>query len=205
MNTEIIGVLFLFLATVALAIPLGKYIAKIYAGEGTFLDPVFDPVERLFFRISGIDSRKEMTWKQHLVALLTINVIWFLLGMFILMNQGWLPVNPDANPSMTPDLAFNTTISFVSNTNLQHYSGESGVSYLGQLLLMLFQFVSAGTGMAACAVVFKAMKEKSTHNPGNFYNYFIKSCTRILLPLSIIVAIILLFNGTPMNFQGKDQ
>jgi len=204
MNTEIIGVLFIFLATIALAIPLGKYIAKIYAGEGTFLDPVFNPVERLFFRISGIDSRKEMTWKQHMVALLTINVIWFLLGMFILMNQGWLPLNPDANPSMTPDLAFNTTISFVTNTNLQHYSGESGVSYLGQLTLMLYQFISAGVGMAASAVLFSAFRERSSEKLGNFYAYFLTSCTRILLPISLVVAIILVFNGTPMTFEGKD-
>src|SRR5258708_16747774 len=173
MNTEIIGVLFLFLATVALAIPLGKYIAKIYDGEATFLDPVFNPVERLFFRISGIDSRKEMTWKQHLVALLTINVIWFLLGMFILMNQGWLPLNPDANPSMTPDLAFNTTISFVTNTNLQHYSGESGVSYLGQLTLMLYQFISAVVGMAASAVFSIAVRAINTPNLSHLYAHFL--------------------------------
>jgi K+-transporting ATPase ATPase A chain len=204
MTTEIIGVLFMFLATVALAIPLGKYIAKIYAGEGTFLDPVFDPVERFFFRISRIDPKKEMTWKQHLLALLTINVIWFLLGMFILMNQGWLPLNPDANPSMTPDLAFNTTISFVTNTNLQHYSGESGVSYFGQLTLMLYQFISAGVGMAASAVLFSAFRERSTEKLGNFYAYFLTSCTRILLPISLVVAIILVFNGTPMTFEGKD-
>ena len=116
-----------------------------------------------------------------------------------------MPLNPDGNPSMTADLAYNTSVSFVTNTNLQHYSGESGLSYLGQLMLMLWQFISAGTGMAACAVVFKAMKEKSTQNPGNFYNYFIKSCTRILLPLSIVVAVILMFNGTPMTFKGKGQ
>ena len=204
MNTEIIGVIFIFLATVALAIPLGKYIAKIYAQEKTLLDPVFGPVENFFFRISRIDARKEMTWKQHLVALLTINVIWFLLGMFILMNQGWLPLNPDANPSMTPDLAFNTTISFVTNTNLQHYSGESGVSYLGQLTLMLYQFISAGVGMAASAVLFSALRERSSEKLGNFYDYFLKSCTRILLPVSFVVAVILAFNGTPMTFEGKD-
>ena len=204
MNTEIIGVIFIFLVTVALAVPLGKYIARIYAGEKTFLDPVFGPVEKLFFLISGINAKKEMTWKEHLVALLTINVIWFLLGMLILMNQGWLPLNPDANPSMTPDLAFNTTISFVTNTNLQHYSGESGVSYLGQLTLMLYQFISAGVGMAASAVLFSAFRERSTEKLGNFYDYFLRSCTRILLPVSFVVALILAFNGTPMTFEGKD-
>jgi K+-transporting ATPase ATPase A chain len=146
-----------------------------------------------------------MNWKQHMVALLTINVVWFILSMLLLMNMSWLPLNPDGNPSMSADLAFNTTVSFVSNTNLQHYSGETGVSYLGQLTLMLFQFISAGVGLASCAVVYNAMKERTTEKLGNFYNYFIKSCTRILLPLSIVVAVILLFNGTPMTFKGRDQ
>ncbi len=204
MNTEITGVILMFIATVALAVPLGKYIARVYAGERTFLDPVLNPVEKFFFRISRIDPGKEMNWKQHLVALLTINLIWFLFGMLILMNQHWLPLNPDGNPSMTPDCAFNTTVSFVSNTNLQHYSGETGVSYLGQLILQLFQFISAGAGMAAVAVVFCALKERTADKLGNFYNFFIKSCTRILLPISFVVAIILVFSGSPMTFKGKD-
>jgi len=204
MNTEILGVVLMFITMIVLAIPLGKYIANIYSGEKTLLDFIFNPIEKIFFRISGIDVTKQMNWKQHLVALLTINLVWFLLSMVVLMNMSWLPLNPDGNPSMTADLAFNTSISFISNTNLQHYSGESGVSYLGQLVLMLFQFISAGVGMAACAVVFKAMKEKTTDQLGNFYDYFLKSCTRILLPISFVVAIVLAFNGTPMTFEGKD-
>lgn len=204
MNTEIIGIVFIFLVTVALAIPLGKYIANVYLGERTLFDPVLNPVEKIFYRISRIDSAKEMTWQEHLKVLLTINIVWFVYGMFILMNQGWLPLNPDGNPSMTPDLAFNTTISFVTNTNLQHYSGESGVSYFGQLTLMLYQFISAGAGMAASAVLFNALREKSSTKLGNFYDYFLKSCTRILLPISFVVALILVFNGTPMTFEGKD-
>jgi K+-transporting ATPase ATPase A chain len=205
MNTEIFGVIAMFIITVLLAIPLGNYIGKVYSGHKTWLDPVINPLDKLFYKAGGIKPEKEMTWQQNLVALLVINLVWFLLSMLVLMNMSWLPLNPDGNPSMSADLAFNTTISFVSNTNLQHYSGESGVSYLGQLLLMLFQFISAGTGMAACAIVFKAMKEKNADKLGNFYVYFVQSCTRILLPISIIVAIILVFNGTPMNFQGKDQ
>jgi potassium-transporting ATPase potassium-binding subunit len=205
MNTEIIGIIAMFVVTVALAIPLGRYIGKVYNGDKTWPDAFFNPLDKLFFKAGGIKPEKEMTWKQHLIALLTINLVWFLFSVLILMTMGWLPLNPDNNPSMSADLAFNTAISFVSNTNLQHYSGESGVSYLGQLILMLFQFVSAGAGMAACAVVFKAMKEKHTEKLGNFYNYFVKSCTRILLPISIVVAVILIFNGTPMTFKGKDQ
>src|ERR1700754_871955 len=205
MNTEIIGVIAMYVVTLALAIPLGKYIGKIYLGERTWSDRLFNPIDRLFYRLSGIKTEKEMNWKQHLQALLTINVIWFIFSMLILMNMSWLPLNPDGNPSMSADLAFNTTVSFVSNTNLQHYSGESGVSYLGQMVLMLFQFISAGAGMAACAVVFQAMRERTTEKLGNFYVYFVKSCTRVLLPLSVVVAVLLLFNGTPMTFKGKDS
>lgn len=205
MNTEILGVIAMYAITILLAIPFGRYIAKVYAGEKTLLDPIFNPIERLFFRISGLDQKVEMNWKQHLVALLTINFVWFLLGMFILMNQGWLPLNPDGNAGQTADLAFNTTISFVVNCNLQHYSGESGVSYLSQLFLMFLHFVSAGTGMAAAVVLFIALKEKAADKLGNFYHLMLVSCTRILLPASIVVASILAFNGTPMTLDGKDS
>jgi len=205
MNTEILGIIVMFTFSVLLAIPLGKYIAKVYGGDKTLLDPLFNPVERLFYKISGINTQTEMNWKQQMVAMLTINLVWFLLGMLILMTQGSLPLNPDGNPSMPADLAFNTVISFVVNCNLQHYSGETGLSYIGQYWLMFLQFVSAGTGMAAAAVLFLAFRDKSTTALGNFYNYFVKSCTRILLPLSFVVAIVLLFEGTPMTFEGKDR
>ena len=205
MNTEIAGIIAMFVITVVLAIPLGRYIGKVYNGEKTWLDAVLNPIDRLFFKLGGVIPEKEMSWQQNLFGLLVINLLWFLFSMFVLMNMQWLPLNPDGNPSMSADLAFNTTVSFISNTNLQHYSGESGVSYLGQLVLMLFQFISAGIGMAACAVVFKAMKEKTADKLGNIYTYFVKSCTRVLLPLSLVVAVILLFNGMPMTFKGKDQ
>ena len=204
MNTEILGVILMFVLTVALAVPFGKYIAKVYAGEKSLLD-FFAPLENFFFRISGIDAKREMNWKESMVALLTINLVWFLFAMFILMNQGWLPLNPDGNPSMSPHLAFNTAISFLVNCNLQHYSGETGVTYLSQLICLMFlQFVSAATGLAACAVFFNALKERTTDKLGNFYNYFMKSLTRILLPLSVVVAIIFMLNGMPMTFHGKD-
>lgn len=204
MNTEILGVVCTFVLAVALAIPLGSYIAKVYGGRKTCPDPVFGPLEKLFYRISGIDPQAGMTWKQHMVALLSINAVWFFLGMLILMTQGWLPLNPDGNPGMSPALAFHTTVSFLVNCDLQHYSGETGVSYLGQLWLMFLQFVSAGTGMAAAAVVFRAFRDKTTTGLGNFYDFFVKSCTRILLPLSFVVALVLIFSGTPMTFAGKD-
>lgn len=204
MNTEFFGIITVFLLTVVLAIPIGKYIAKVYWGDKTFLDPLFNPIERVIFKLSGINAQEEMNWKQHLKALLSVNLSWFLLCFLVLLFQGSLPLNPDGNPSMSPDLAFNTAISFVVNCNLQHYSGETGLSYLGQLMLMFLQFVSAGVGMAAAAMVFNAMRDRTTEHLGNFYNYFLKSCTRILLPLSAIIAILLVFSGTPMTFEGKD-
>lgn len=204
MNAEILGVLLMFGGALVIGLPLGKYMARIYAGEKSLLDPLMNPIEKLLFRFSGINANKEMNWKQHMSAMLMINLIWFLLGMFVLMNQSWLPLNPDGNPDMSADLAFNTTISFVVNCNLQHYSGETGLSYLGQLFLMFLQFVSAATGMASAVILFVALKEKTTTQLGNFYNFFIKSITRVLLPLSIVVAILFLFNGMPMGFEGKD-
>lgn len=205
MNTEILGIIVMYGLVMLLAIPLGRYIGRIFNYESTWLDKIFDPIDKLFYKAGGINPNIEMTWKQHLIALLSINFIWFIISMLVLTNMAWLPLNPDGNPSMTGDLAFNTTVSFITNTNLQHYSGETGLSYLGQLSLMLWQFISAGCGMAICAMVFVAMKEKTTTQLGNFYSFFVRSCTRVLLPLSIIVAAILVFNGTPMTFEGKDK
>ncbi|MCY0978206.1 potassium-transporting ATPase subunit KdpA [Chryseobacterium wangxinyae] len=205
MNTEILGVVAMFVITLLLAIPFGKYISKVFTGEKTFLDPVLKPVEKFFYKISGIDPDHEMNWKQHLTALLTINFLWFFISMLVLMNMSWLPLNPDGNPDMSPDLAFNTSISFLVNCNLQHYSGETGLSYLGQMWLMFLQFVSAATGIAAAIVVFKAFREKTTEKLGNFYDYLLKSITRILLPLSFLMGLILVFQGMPMTFEGKDK
>lgn len=205
MNPEILGIVAMFVITLLLALPLGRYMAKVFSNEPTFLDPLFNPIERFFFKFSGLDATREQTWKQQMASMLTINLVWFLLGMVILMNQGWLPLNPDNNPSQSAHLAFNTSISFLVNCNLQHYSGESGLSYLGQLFLMFLQFVSAATGIAAAVTLFYALRKGSYETLGNFYNFFLKSSTRILLPICVIFATILLFNGTPMTMEGKGQ
>ncbi|MBW4891684.1 potassium-transporting ATPase subunit KdpA [Mucilaginibacter sp. HMF5004] len=204
MNTELLGVVAMYAVTILLAIPLGKYIARVFNGEKTWLN-FFAPLERLIFKLSGINPEKEMNWKQHLKALLTINVLWLFYAFFCLLFQSHLPLNPDGNPSQTPDLAFNTAISFITNTNLQDYSGESGATYYTQLFVFTFlHFVSAATGIAAMMVVFKAMKDKVTDKLGNFWDFFIKSITRILLPISFVVAVILAFNGTPTSYKGKE-
>src|SRR5476651_2223089 len=204
MNTQLTGVVTMYVLTILLAIPLGKYIAKVYSGEKTWLN-FMAPLERLIFKLSGINPEREMNWKQHLKALLTINAIWLFYSFFALLFQSHLPLNPDGNPSQTPDLAFNTAISFITNTNLQDYSGESGATYYTQLFVFMFlHFASAATGIAAMMVIFKAMKDKITDKLGNFWDYFVKSITRLLLPLSFVVAIILAFNGTPTSYKGKD-
>ena len=205
MNSEILGTILIFLFTLLLAYPLGKYMAKVFAGEKTITN-FMNPVERFFFRICGINPNESMNWKQFLKAMLTINMLWLIYAFFALIFQDKLPLNPDGNPGQTPDLAFNTAISFLVNCNLQHYSGESGLTYFTQLFVITFlQFVSAATGIAALIALLNAFKEKTTENLGNFWNYFVKSIKRILLPLSIVVAIILAFNGTPTSFDGKDS
>lgn len=204
MSTEYWGIIFVFVLGIILAIPLGRYIAKVFKDEKNLFD-FMKPLEKLIFKFSGIDPAKEMNWKQHMIALLMINMIWFVFGFIILCIQGILPLNPDHNPSMTPDQAFHTVISFMVNCDQQHYSGETGLSYLSQLVVILFlMFGSATTGIAAYAVVLKALASHSTDKLGNFFNYFVKSITRIILPICVIIAIIFVFNGMPASFASKD-
>lgn len=205
MNTELLGVVVTYLITLLLAIPLGKVVGKVFRGEPNLLD-FMAPVERLIFRLGGIDARRDMTWKENLVALLTINAVWLVYAFVLLLTQAGLPLNPDGNPSMTPDQAFNTAISFMVNCDLQHYSGETGLTYLTQTGVINFlMFVSAATGIAALVLVVRAFLPQKTDVSGNFYVYFTKAITRILLPGSLIIATILVFSGSPASFVGKDQ
>ena len=203
MNTEILGVILQWVALVVLCYPLGRYIAKVYRGERTWLD-FMAPLERGIYKVCSIDPDEDMDWKKFLKALLMINLFWFFWGMVLLCCQSWLPLNPDGNANQTPDLAFNTCISFMVNCNLQHYSGETGLTYFTQLfVIMLFQFITAACGMAAMAGIMKALAAKTTKAIGNFWVYLVKSTTRILMPLSLLVGILLVINGTPMSFDGK--
>jgi len=206
MNAEILGVIVLFIVTVILAIPFGRYCAKVFKGEKTLLDFIA-PLENLIFKLCGIDATKKMDWKENLKASMVLNLIFFLWGMLILLTQSIHPFwNPDGIGSMEATTAFNTAISFMTNTNLQHYSGETGATYLTQLLLFCFlQFVSAATGIAAMASIFKAIIQRQASDLGNFYNLFLKSCTRILLPASFVIAILLVMHGTPSTFEGAKQ
>ena len=203
MNTEILGVILQIAALVLLSWPLGKYIAKVYKGKKVWTD-FMKPVEKFIYKFSGIDPDVEMNWKQFLKALLTVNLFWFIWGMLLLLLQGYLPLNPDGNAGQSAHQAFNTCISFMVNCNEQHYSGESGLTYFTQLfVIMLFQFVTAATGMAAMAAIMKAFSEKTTKTIGNFWRYLVLSCTRILLPMALVVGFVLITQGTPMGFDGK--
>jgi len=205
MNTELLGIIASFVITLLIAIPLGKYLAKMFAGERVWTD-FLKPIERVIFKLSGINPNEPMNWKQFLKAMLTINILWLVYGFFMLIYQDKLPLNPDGNPGMSADLSFNTIISFVANCNLQDYSGETGVTYFTQhFILMFLHFTSAATGIACAVAVFKAFRDKTATDLGNFWNFFVKSITRLLLPLSVIVALILAFNGTPSSYAGKDK
>ena len=204
MNTELLGIILTYLLTLGIAILLGRHIARVFKGEKNWLD-FMAPLERLIFRFSGIDTKKEMTWKQHLYALLTINSIWLIYAFVCLMAQGHLPLNPDGNPGQSADLSFNTAISFLTNTNMQDYSGESLATYFSQHFVFMFlHFVSAATGISALLILFRALKEKVTDKLGNFWDYFVKSITRVLLPIAFVIATILAFNGMPTSYKGKD-
>lgn len=166
MNTEILGVIAQIVLMVVLAYPIGKYISKVFKGEKVWSD-FMTPIEKIMYKLGGVDPTEEMNWKQFLKALLVINLFWFFWGMILLVSQGVLPLNPDGNLGQSVHQAFNTCISFLVNCNLQHYSGESGLSYLTQLfVIMLFQFITAATGMAAMTKSELTIKNVSHENLG---------------------------------------
>ena len=203
MNTEILGVIAQIVLMVVLAYPIGKYISKVFKGEKVWSD-FMTPIEKIMYKLGGVDPTEEMNWKQFLKELLVINLFWFFWGMILLVSQGVLPLNPDGNLGQSVHQAFNTCISFLVNCNLQHYSGESGLSYLTQLfVIMLFQFITAATGMAAMAGIMKALAAKTTKTIGNFWYFLVRSCTRVLLPICLVIGFILIIEGTPMGFDGK--
>jgi potassium-transporting ATPase potassium-binding subunit len=205
MNNEIISVIITFLLTVLISIPLGKYMSKVFKEKKVYTD-FFAPLERLVFRISGINPKEPMDWKQNMKAMVLLNLVFFFWAFILLLVQQWHPWNPAHIKNMEPTLAFNTAASFLSNTNMQHYSGETSASYFSQLLIFVFlQFVSAATGIAALALLFKGLVQKQASDLGNFYNLFLKTCTRILLPIAAIIAILLLLNGLPVTFNGAQE
>jgi K+-transporting ATPase ATPase A chain len=203
MMTEYVAVVVTVVLTIATSLPLGAYMARVFTGGRTWLDPVLGPVERLVLRAVGVRPDEQQDWKQYGTSLVASNVIMWLATFAVVSLQGWLPLNPDGVGNMEPALAFNTVLSFVTNTNLQHYSGETGLSHLSQMVVITFlQFVTAATGVAACIAIIRGLGGNRLTILGSFYVDVTRAVLRLFLPLSLIVATVLLWQGTPMTFDG---
>ncbi len=187
-----------------MVVPVGVYVYHIAAGKRTFADPVFNRVDNVIYKVSGIKSDKGMNWKTYALALLGTNAVMILVGYIILRIQSIGFLNPNGIGNMEESLSFNTIISFMTNTNLQHYSGESGLSYLSQMLVITFMmFVSAASGYAACIAFIRGLAGKSKDNVGNFFVDLVRITTRVLLPFSLVGGMLLVWQGVPQNFTGN--
>ncbi len=187
-----------------LVIPVGIYVYHIADGKPTFADPIFNRVDGAIYKISGVNPDYGMTWKKYALSLLMTNGVMILLGYIILRIQSIALFNPNGIGAMEESLSFNTIISFMTNTNLQHYSGESGLSYLSQMLVITFMmFVSAASGYAACIAFIRGLAGKTKDNVGNFFTDLVRITTRVLIPFSIIGGLLLVWQGVPQNFSGN--
>jgi K+-transporting ATPase ATPase A chain len=202
-SADLLGVALLLAFTIATSVPIGRYMARVFQSEPTLLDPVLGPIERLLLRLLRLDASATQDWRAYGATLLASNAVMFAVAMLILRTQAWLPLNPDHIANMAPDLAFNTAASFVTNTNLQHYSGETGLSTFSQMFVVTWlQFVTAATGMAALAAVLRALAGHRVTTLGHFYVDATRASVRVLLPLALVVGTIGLWQGTPMTLEG---
>lgn len=204
MHTVLQYVLYLVILVV-LAVPLGGYIGKVMNGEKNFLSRVFVPCEKLIYRVMGVDSKEEMTWKKYLASVVLFNVFGFLLLFLLLLLQGVLPLNPEKLDGSSWHLAFNTAASFMTNTNWQAYSGESSLSYFSQMLGLTVQnFVSAATGIAVLFAVIRGFIRVKAKGIGSFWVDITRTVLYILIPLSLVVSILLVSQGVVQNFKSYD-
>ena len=194
----------LFLAALlGLAKPLGSYLARVYGGEGTFLRPVLGPMERIIYRAAGVNPDTDMSWKEYAWALLLFNLLGFLAGYALQRFQPWLPLNPMGFGAVSPDLAFNTAVSYATNTNWQGYGGETTMGYLTQMLGLAVQnFLSAATGMATLIALIRGFARSAAKGIGNFWVDLVRSTLYILLPLSIALALVLVSQGVVQSFKA---
>jgi K+-transporting ATPase ATPase A chain len=189
-----------FVVLTALVVPLGRFMARVFEGERTFLTPILRPVEVLLYRIAGVDEKREQHWLTYTIAALLFNAAGFLLLYAILRLQAMLPFNPADQAAVPADLTFNTAVSFTTNTNWQNYGGESTLSYLSQMVGLTTQnFVSAATGIALLIALIRAFARASAKTVGNFWVDLTRSTLYVLLPLAIIGALILVWQGVPQN------
>ena len=195
-------IVFFIVVLVAITKPLGAFMANVYEGRATLLGRALGPVERLFYRLSGVRADAEMTWKQYAVAVLTFNIVGLLAAYLLQRVQGLLPLNPAGLGAVTPDSSFNTAISFASNTNWQGYGGEVTMSYLTQMLALTTQnFVSAATGMAVLVALIRGLARRSAGTIGNFWVDLTRSTLYVLLPLSLVLALVLVSTGVVQTFS----
>jgi potassium-transporting ATPase potassium-binding subunit len=188
---------------VGCAIPLSKLIADVYAGQRNFLSPVLEPVERLFYRLAGVDPAHEQDWFAYTMAMLAFSVVGFLSLYAIQRLQAYLPLNPRGFDAVAPDLAFNTSDSFITNTNWQNYSGETTMSHLTQMLgLTVHNFVSAATGLAMAFALVRAFGRSSATTLGNFWVDLTRVTLYVLLPISVVGALVLVALGVPQTLAG---
>ncbi|WP_114395835.1 potassium-transporting ATPase subunit KdpA [Oleisolibacter albus] len=188
--------------------PLGAYMARVMAGERTLLTPLLAPLERGLYRLAGIDPAREQHWTAYALALLAFNLMGLLLLYAILRLQAWLPLNPAGLAPVAPDLAFNTAVSFTTNTNWQAYGGETTLSFLSQMLGLTVQnFVSAATGIAVAVALIRGFARRpqpagAGRTIGNFWADLVRGTLYILLPFALLAAIVLVWQGVPQNFDG---
>jgi K+-transporting ATPase ATPase A chain len=186
--------------------PLGSYMARVYSGETTALHRVFGPVERLLYRLAGVRSDQEMSFKGYALAMLAFNAVGLIAVYALQRLQVALPLNPQGLVATTPDLAFNTATSFATNTNWQSYGGESTMSYLTQMLGLTVQnFVSAASGMAVLVAVVRGFTQKSSDSIGNFWTDLVRGSVYVLLPLSFVVALLLVSQGVVQTFSAYHE
>jgi K+-transporting ATPase ATPase A chain len=193
----------IFLAIVtALSVPLGLYMARVFAHEPTFLDPVLEPIERLIYRVCRVRPGSEMTWSEYAIAMLVFSMVGMLVLYAMQRLQAFLPLNPQNFAGVTPDLAFNTAASFTTNTNWQAYGGESTMSYFTQMAGLAFHnFVSAAAGIAIAIAVIRGFVRRSAKTLGNFWVDLTRAILWVLLPISIVFALVLVWQGVPDNFS----
>ncbi|MCC6398399.1 MAG: potassium-transporting ATPase subunit KdpA [Bacteroidetes bacterium] len=199
----VIQLVFFLIVLTALSRPLGAYMARVFRRERTFLDPILGPVERIMYRLSGVNKDEEMDWKGNAVAMLVFSVAGLLAVYALQRLQHLLPFNPQGLGAVTPDSAFNTAVSFASNTNWQGYAGETTMSYLTQMVGLTVQnFVSAAAGMALLALFIRGIARHSTRMLGNFWVDLTRSTLYILLPLSMVLAVVLVSQGVVQNLSS---
>ena len=203
MGIEYVAVVVTILFSIATSLLLGRYMFKVFTGQPTWLDPVLVPLEQLVLRLTGVDPRAQQDWKRYSLSLLVSNVAMWIATFAVVSLQRVLPLNPDSIGNMEPTLAFNTISSFTTNTNLQHYSGETGLSYFSQMVVISFlQFVTAATGVAACVATIRGLAGNRLTQLGNFYVDLTRAAFRLFLPLALLVSIVVMSQGTPMTFEG---